>query len=380
METKKCKICGEEFSGDKKQAYCRVTKTVNCQICGKSFTYICAGATYKVTCSKSCCSKLIRRNKGREDIRKCEICGESFEAKIPEARWCHQYRDVECKFCGKIFQRKCCSRPSQCCSVECRNSWMRRDSYKIKNDRICKYCGESFRPTQSKQVYCGNDWANCAFCGERFKLSVGSYKRHFDGIEICCSNSCSTFIQTKSEINKSKIKEYKNIEQWSKDFYSHYRRKPDRVDFYIYFGINPPRAYKKYLKKSKGSILELVVCNYIDSLEVDYKYVRNNRMIVVPGSKGKWEIDIYFPNLKMGFEIQDFSTHSKDKDDEEANLPRKNGFKPFLKKGPTYHKKKRDAAWNMGIKVVEIWEDEIKNNSYKVIVREALNEALQGER
>ena len=124
----------------------------------------------------------------------------------------------------------------------------------------------------------------------------------------------------------------------------------------------------------------MVVCNYIDSLEVDYKYVRNNRMIVVPGSKGKWEIDIYFPDLKMGFEIQDFSTHSKDKDDEEANLPRKNGFKPFLKKGPTYHKKKRDAAWNMGIKVVEIWEDEIKNNSYKTIVREALNEALQGEK
>ena len=75
METKKCKICGEEFSGEKKQAYCRVTKTRNCEICGKSFTYICAGATYKITCSKSCCSKLIRRNKGEktyENVRYVE--------------------------------------------------------------------------------------------------------------------------------------------------------------------------------------------------------------------------------------------------------------------------------------------------------------------
>ena len=257
---------------------------------------------------------------------------------------------------------------------------MRRDSYKIKNNKMCVYCGVSFRPTHSQQVYCGDDWANCAFCGERFKLSASSYKRYFDGIEICCSNSCSAFINTKSEINKSKIKEYKNIEKWSKDFYSRYHRKPDRVDFYSYFGIKPPESYKKYLKKSKGSILEWVVCKYIDSLNLDCKYVRNNRMIIVPGSKGKWEIDIYFPELKMGFEIQDFSTHSRDENNEEADFPRRRGIEPFVKKGPLYHKKKRDAAWKMGIKVVEIWEDEIKNNSYKIIVRKALNEAQQGEK
>lgn len=88
-----------------------------------------------------------------------------------------------------------------------------------------------------------------------------------------------------------------------------------------------------------------------------------------PGARGRWEIDILLPELKIGFEIQDFATHSRDSDSEVMAYKGLSGFKA----GPSKHALKKDLAMAQhGIAIVELWEDEIISGAFRDVVREAL--------
>jgi hypothetical protein len=86
--------------------------------------------------------------------------------------------------------------------------------------------------------------------------------------------------------------------------------------------------------------------------------------------KHRLEIDIMIANVPVGFEIQDFATHSEYSNTE---MPDKvwvdrairSGVKPY-KKGPAYHGLKRELARiQLGVVLIDIWQDEIKDGSFE---------------
>lgn len=104
------------------------------------------------------------------------------------------------------------------------------------------------------------------------------------------------------------------------------------------------------------------------------KFVRNSKPLRRPGfvglsHKGSLELDFYSEELKLAFEIQDFATHSRESDTEEGYFR----FGPLIKKGPTYHELKRTLAREqLDTELIDIWQDQIFDGSYKEIISYAI--------
>ena len=80
----------------------------------------------------------------------------------------------------------------------------------------------------------------------------------------------------------------------------------------------------------------------------DISYVKNDRTIIKP-----YEIDLFIPSLKVGFEINGNYWHSELCGGKDKN----------------YHLNKTKMAYNNGIKLIQIFEDEIVNKSDIVVSR-----------
>ena len=87
--------------------------------------------------------------------------------------------------------------------------------------------------------------------------------------------------------------------------------------------------------------------------------------------RNKLELDFILPELKLAFEIQDFATHSLI----EGEAGSWQG-KAIVKKGPAYHElKRRLAEEQLGLRLIDIWENEIMDSSFKGRVAQLVSEA-----
>lgn len=107
----------------------------------------------------------------------------------------------------------------------------------------------------------------------------------------------------------------------------------------------------KLLKRSKG---EKELCNFIKSI-YSGEVLENNRKII----NGK-ELDIYLPKLKLALEYNGEYWHQIAEQRE-----------------PGYHENKQKACIDKGIKLIEIWENEWKNNKeeIKLSIQEEIKKA-----
>lgn len=361
-DTRKCLECSRDFTIDNpRQVFCKSISIRECEICLKFFEIRCGKR--RRCCSKSCGSKLIRREQGERSILSCRGCGDDFKAVITGALYCKKVKAVACEGCGNTFKTVCSGQPKKYCTTSCRNKTMRAVSYKIKGERTCEYCGTLFQPAGSGQKYCGNDYKECEMCGESFKIY---FNRERLGINKTCSNSCSTLLQSNSKIPKELINEYRDCDNWARNFKSTVGRKPTLTDFEIVFKTSPPRGYDKSLFVRYRSGFEEKVNDVL--LKYDHEVLRNKRVIRKPGTKGNTgllELDFYLPDLGIAFEVQDFASHSRDKEGESSCYG-------GVKNGPSYHNEKSLLCAAKGIKLYEIWEDEIYSGEYKVIIQKAL--------
>lgn len=87
---------------------------------------------------------------------------------------------------------------------------------------------------------------------------------------------------------------------------------------------------------SPTSKAEREICEYVKSIVGEDNVISNDRIIL----KGK-EIDIYVPSLKIGIEYNGLYWHTKDK---------------------KYHIEKTEGCKKLGIKLIQIFEDEYVNN------------------
>lgn len=106
------------------------------------------------------------------------------------------------------------------------------------------------------------------------------------------------------------------------------------------------------IEAQPSSLLEIEILNFID--EINKNYVLHDRSVL----DGK-EIDIYFPELKIGIEVNGDYWHQ------------------IIEKEELYHYNKSLLAANHNIRLIHIWEHEWKNNSCSI--KNIIKRYLEGE-
>lgn len=177
------------------------------------------------------------------------------------------------------------------------------------------------------------------------------------------------------------------MNQWAIDFKTKNKRRPTRGDVIEYFGyplerksIRASRGIKSELFDLWDSYLELKTVDILkkngfeeiiseDQCTSEKQFIRNKFWHTKKSFKNDStkQIDIYFPKQKIGFEIEDFATHSKDSDTEPYLINGLQRNDMAYKKGPSYFEEKRSFFKSIGIDVYEIWEDEIRNNDFSCL-------------
>lgn len=121
----------------------------------------------------------------------------------------------------------------------------------------------------------------------------------------------------------------------------------------------------------RSSRLENIVIDFIFKTNLNFKINSYPIRLKEPNKNKRLQIDILLPELKLGFEIQDFATHSKVSDDEISDFMRLRQ----LKKGPAYHENKRRLAREqLGVALIDIWQDEIESGDFEEIILKAIRE------
>lgn len=174
------------------------------------------------------------------------------------------------------------------------------------------------------------------------------------------------------------------LNNWAIRFKEENGRKPCRGDVFEYFGNKLP---KKAQRLERGidsklfdlwdSYLELKVVDVLkkngfqevfdlNGNHTEKSFIRNKIWHRLNNETGKAvgkQIDIFFPALNIGFEVEDFTTHSK-VDNEPLKFNQKGSM---VKNGPSYFKDKQDFFKGFNIDVYEIWEDDIRNMDFSVL-------------
>lgn len=101
------------------------------------------------------------------------------------------------------------------------------------------------------------------------------------------------------------------------------------------------------------------ILEILEKMNLDFSIIRNSRPLRDDGAIR--ELDLYIPDLKLAFEIQDLNTHSRDSDNELSKFK----GNPLTKKGPTYHQRKIELAKSqLDVDLYELWEDSIRDGSF----------------
>lgn len=127
--TKKCEICGDEFTPTQKtQKYCKKKHYKKCPICGKK--YLLKNNRVTKTCSNSCANEY--RLKNIIYHNKCALCGDTFKTHTKHTKFCNKEHYSKCVVCDKKFIIKDLHRPASTCSQSCASSLTHTEKSKAK--------------------------------------------------------------------------------------------------------------------------------------------------------------------------------------------------------------------------------------------------------
>jgi len=299
----------------------------------------------------------------------CNICGERFDPTSPNQKYCINCKDEGRKIVDRIRDRK-----------RCRNKYRYKEYI-----RYCKACGKKFTTYYNKKKYCGSE--EC----EKIRLQRKNYriqskrnieserirsKKYYNNNKEICRYRAglryrekhSTDISyTPRGIFKHTIKsvgEYVNmfgyelISETYKDNKSHILLMcPNghkwKTNFHN-FKDNGARCLHCYLENNYTSKPEQKLVDYFVENYPDTKFIHNDRTQIPP-----LELDLYFPDYKLGVEVCGLYWHSE--------------ISGGKKK--SYHYDKMIKCYDKNIRLITIFEDEIRDKFDVVISRilQALN-------
>lgn len=353
-----CKICGKDFFANTVvETYCHQTQPASCTICGELFLRNC-GKQVKTRC-----------NAHRESrVKKCRSCGEEFIAD-KSAYYCRKEVLKKCVNCENLVKTKC-GEIRNTCSEKCRHAWIATLARESKESRqlskSCSRCGDAFRGT-TQRTYCyGEKTVACLICERDFTTICDKTYSHI------CSKLCMALVSS-TKMTPEKARAIHNLESWAAAFKKKHRRRPQREDFRREFDVNVANKFLSphiKLKTKKGYWLEHYVLSFLSEEYPELRVLERDRSIINGSPRNRLEMDVYLPDLKLAFEVQDFTSHSKISDIEDSRWK-------IPKRGPVYHELKRSLAKEqLDVELIDLWEDEILDGSYKEIVKAAIAKSL----
>lgn len=116
-----------------------------------------------------------------------------------------------------------------------------------------------------------------------------------------------------------------------------------------YFHSSTIRTCPQCHDSKFSSLREGHISEWLESL--GYKVWRNNRFVINGKSGWNYEVDVYLPDLKIGFEFNGFYWHN------------------YKVKEKDYHLKKLQCALNQGIKLYNFWEDKSEEKIKEQILK-----------
>ena len=155
-----------------------------------------------------------------------------------------------------------------------------------------------------------------------------------------------------------------SLEKWSDDFYKHNGKKPTRRDLSCEVGWSFDDPASKIIHQYKledkflwgSSYLEK---NFEDTIsEWGIKYEIHNRTVIAP-----FEIDFWFPEFKIGIEINDVASHNSDMPFMEGGVP----------KPSNYHQEKAKKAVDANIRLIHLYEWELYDDKVMSFIKELFN-------
>lgn len=174
-----------------------------------------------------------------------------------------------------------------------------------------------------------------------------------------------TIYPRRAAIKNGGLLENKNfIKEWAVNFKTENKRKPSPMELSNYLSFKSPNGTYKAIHIFnledyflwRMTPLEELFENQIKELGV--KYEHNNRTVIAP-----LEIDFWFPEQKIGIEINDVASHNSDT--------------PFLRNGivkaSNYHQEKVKKAIDMNIRLIhlyewELYDEKIMNYIKKILI------------
>lgn len=310
------------------------------------FCVVCGGVVKtlgKTTCSVSCRSKAITPEKTKVRVAKArntciERIGVDNHAKLPSTQEKRLRTMLEIHG-AKVSQKSLESMRKRSPNLNLKGRETLKERYNVINpgqlpDHIdkCrttnleKYGSESYHTSHQYQQKCESArWAVYkALCGDLATLlsitvddeKVQTYDSPNYVISFCC-NTCYNVQAVPSETFRWRLRNYST-------------------------------PCVKCSGVRKGSVKETQIAEYITSLSVGVQ--RHQRIL------GGREIDIFIPSRNIGIEFHGLYWHSE----------------PF--RGKYYHLEKYNAASSLGIKLIQIFEDEWDNHQY--VIKERLKELL----
>jgi hypothetical protein len=327
-------------------------------------------------------------------MKECQRCKTLFSPHGTQA-YCRSLLTLECQYCGSKFEAFCLKSLPQTCSRECHGSLCGTKSAETKIDRY----GASFVGNIVNEItgLSGNQ----SSCLKRYgvlnamqnpRVSKLSNKRRInnrnlrmkDGSHVQPKTSFrDPLTRARQQATKKNVQfdslpkrqQEKLLKKYSvlldsQEMLTYCHQLTQQLNRKLFYGdlqerldIWPGSISTKVnncsdlaaLFNRQDSFLETLVVEYLATvgLRPTMDFVQRCRKCLSPT---RWEIDICFHPRKLGIEVQDFASHSRNSDAE--------AWARGNKSGPSYHLKKQLLAKNNNINLVELWEDEILNRDF----------------
>lgn len=160
------------------------------------------------------------------------------------------------------------------------------------------------------------------------------------------------------------INSKESLEKWSEDFYKHNGKKPTRRDLSCEVGWSFDDPASKVIHQYNLEDKFLWGSSYLEKHFEDtiskwgIKYEIHNRTIIAP-----FEIDFWFPDFKIGIEINDVASHNSDIPFMEGGVP----------KPSNYHQEKAKKAVDANIRLIHLYEWELYDDKVMNFIKELFN-------
>lgn len=308
----------------------------------------------------------------------CEWCGKSFSKATHNARFCgdeHRFNCVRCGdrffFTGKPKNREKARLCVKCVAVvgaeKSRATRMRLHGSETYNNR-----------TQAKSTMLARhggkttlESPSLRFLQEETMRSRYGHEYTMRGTRRIANGAAR---RKSTPADSMKVSELLNSERELLEFLEANKESIlSATDLAAFLSIGPHEAYDAMCRypsvrkrlKVRGSYLESIVMAFLSSEFSDAEVKRHFRSL-----PGGLELDFVVGNM-IAFEVNDFATHSLDRDDEKVTHSL---FSRVLetKHGPKYHAHKDKLAGEAGLRLVFLWENDILDGTFASTVREAL--------